>query len=827
MITNMTRLICKKCKNAYLQKTEDKLVCPSCNEEYSLEEENLLAGAQYYNEGDYSSANDFLMKYIVKNGAEPRAIIYKALCDGYDFDEDTISLKATYEKIIESLGDIDKELFPQYLAVANDEAEKLEKALAEKHILLFEDADAEKIKKEVTAIIGIQNDAKDFRSALTALADKFNEENAEIQLSLKLAKSFLVEPEIASEVGQKKYEKILENIASHTVFTGILSTEIKNLEIYYRCIVMFFERNRQKYDFLMASAEKFTELSKVLEQGRYNTIKGTSTIGDKLKSAAYDFFQESLKDHDGEFETQEETVLIIDIKPEIEEVEEAPELEDISSNTLDSDNDEAPVSESEEATATEPEETQDATQVIEISPEEDELSQSIASESTDEEAIEINEEEASEEAIEEDVPEEIEKDESTENATQQTVPVELPSEEPENEIKEESHNSAEELNNETGESSADATQVIDAVKEEVPLQSKFQKIADEEPEEEKNHTKKEKAPKPPHKKSYAPIVTGLVLVLGVLAIIGFAVIPDKLNEANYAKAKELSATENYAEAAKIFEELGDYEDAKDQALQCKYDYAASLEAKKDYDVAKEVYKSLGDFKDSKAKVESCYYNTALQSFDKGDYDNALAIFVSIPDYADSKVRIKECNYQKALLLLEAEDYSGAIDLFTSLEDYSDSKTKINDAKYAYVKANLDKKNTTTLAYLTDLVKAKYKDSVDIRNKLLGIEEEAKNGVTHSITYSDKSTKENLKEAENTKPIYFHITVNEKKHYNKKLTVQYTTSMGYTEKKSIVLTADKKSYILMYPSTPSQNYTVEFKLLGSDNATLASQKITIK
>ena len=49
---------------------------------------------------------------------------------------------------------------------------------------------------------------------------------------------------IADEVGTLKYNKICENIASHTVFTGILTNDIKNLEIYYRCIVMFFRKNK-------------------------------------------------------------------------------------------------------------------------------------------------------------------------------------------------------------------------------------------------------------------------------------------------------------------------------------------------------------------------------------------------------------------------------------------------------------------------------------------------------------------------------------------------------------------------------------------------------
>ncbi len=813
----MIRIICTECKNGYLQNSGDKFTCPSCGREISLEEENLLLGAQYYNEGDYSSAKDFLMKYIVKNGAEPRAIIYKALCDGFDFDEDTLSLKPAYEKIIEALGDISKDLFPKYLAVANDQCEVLEKALAEKHIRLFSDADAEKIKKEVTAIIGIQNDAKDFRLALSSLADKFNQESSDVQLTLKLSKSFLVEPEIATEVGEAKYEKILENIASHTVFTGILSTEIKNLEIYYRCIVMFFEKNRQKYDFLMASAEKFAQLSTVLEQGQYNTIKGTSTIGDKLKSAAYDFFQESLKDHDGDFDTQEESVVVIDITPEVEEVEEVPEMEDISSNTLEAEPEDAPQTDD---SADEEEETEEEVIEEETEGATDEASEETAEE-TPVETVEQTEETA-EKVAEETAKETEEATEEETQVTEDTVAIPVVEEKPQEAQPEEANEEVSENAEEISETPAEATQVIEMPEEDAPLQSKFQKISDEESEE-----KAEKEPKAPRKKSYGPIITGVVLILGILTIIGFSVIPGKLNQANYDKAKALAAEKKYSEASQIFEKLGDYEDAKDQALQCKYDYAASLEAKKEYDVAKDIYKSLGDFKDSKAKVESCYYNTALQDFDNGDYDDAIAIFASIPDYADSKSRIDECNYQKALLLLDAKDYAGAIDIFTSLDTYSDSKAKINEAKYAFVKANLKKDNTTTIAYLTDLVKAKYKDSVDIRNKLLGIEEEAKNGVSHSITYSEKSAKDNLKEAENTKPIYFHITVNEAKHYDKKLTVQYKTSMGYTERKSIVLTEDKKSYVLMYPSTPSQNYTVEFKLLGSDNATLASQKITIK
>jgi hypothetical protein len=103
--------------------------------------------------------------------------------------------------------------------------------------------------------------------------------------------------------------------------------------------------NREKYDFLMASAEKFTELATLLEEGQYTTIKGTSTIGDKLKAAGYDFFQESLKDNDDDFETQTETVVILPVpEEEPEEAEEVVEYEDISSSSIEestNDNNEA------------------------------------------------------------------------------------------------------------------------------------------------------------------------------------------------------------------------------------------------------------------------------------------------------------------------------------------------------------------------------------------------------------------------------------------------------------------------------------------------------
>ena len=75
----MIRIICTECKNAYLQNKDGNLVCPSCGATYDKEKENLLLGVQYYNEENYTEADNCFMKHIVKNSLEPLSIFYKSL----------------------------------------------------------------------------------------------------------------------------------------------------------------------------------------------------------------------------------------------------------------------------------------------------------------------------------------------------------------------------------------------------------------------------------------------------------------------------------------------------------------------------------------------------------------------------------------------------------------------------------------------------------------------------------------------------------------------------------------------------------------------------
>lgn len=824
----MIRIICTKCKNAYLQKNNEALVCPGCNEVFPESEENLLLGMQYYNENNLSEADNCLMKYIVKNGAEPRAIFYKALCDGFDFDEDTSSLADVYSKMIQALSEMEADTFIHFLALANDEVEKLENLVAEAHIRLFETADAEKIKKEVSAIIKLRDEAKAFREQLTKLADDYNE-NATDKISVKFSNCSLVQPELAAEVGQLKFDKIAENISSHTVFTGILSTDIKNLEIYYRCIVMFFEKNRQKYDFLLATAGKFEELDKLLEEGSYTALKGVGTIANKLKNAAYDFFQESLRDHDDEFEQQTETVVVIPSQT----IAEIPETEEAVEASTDSDDEaveEPEKATEEEATETEEaettQETVDETEFIyetneeteEVLPDTNEeavIAQDVTEEAEATETYEIicdTEETEATEAAEITETENIA--EETENAEEDSV-FEIPLEAVEIGVSEDVETE------DTAEASEELLNIIEqngTIAEDAIVDSDNTTDADE-------TTTKRK-----HKKHIAPIIIVLVLILAIGGLVALKLVPEKINEDNYAQAEALREDEKYIEAAAIYAELGDFSDAAEKALLCRYNNALVLEAEGKYNEAKEAYTALGDYKDSAAKVTSCAYNEAIAVLEEGKYDEAAELFKALGDYLDCAIKVEECTFKKALALVEGGKFEEAIKLFETIPEYTGIDEAILNAKYSYVNANLDSKNETTLSYLEELIKADYKDCAEIKNKLLGTEEEKKPEeiakIITSVNYSKTDATENLSEVTNDKVIYFHVTVNDKALYGKELSIGYTTSYGYPQYKTITLSAKNNTYALDYPSTPSVNYTVDFELLN-EGTVVATQTVTIK
>lgn len=838
----MIRIICSECKNAYLQNKGDKYVCPSCGATVGAETENLILGIQNYNEANLSEAADCLMKHIVKNGAEPRAIFYKALCDALQtIDSDTDSLGETYEKLLDCFKDLNKEDYPQYIALANDEMKKIERELASFHVRSLENADAEKIKAEVSAIIDIQKEAHNFRLSLIDIVNAYNE-TAHAKLSARFSECFLVGVDVATETGNKTYNKIIEDISNHTVFTGILSNNIKNLEIYLRCIVRFFKKSHDKYEFLKAEAQKFNELATLLEKGQYNTIKGVDSISEKLVKESYDFLYESYNEHyDEQIEMQRETVVILEPEvieepvTETKEVTASETIEEISEETgaeavetaetevteenadfvlvVDTDEHSEETTEPAEKTNEDIVEETEAVSEENIEKSTDEPAEITQEIITDDDIIEIevdnsqDDVQAEEPVIEDISSSSVEEASSSEIKTLADIKAEATAEQTETQPDEAAPDNAASDTDDT-----DTVITIEAGSAETSGEEEAQSEAEKPTASRKKKSKKGK-------------IIFIVIIIAALAFAGYKYIPGIINNFKYEKATTLASEGNFTEAIAVYKELGNYSDSEEKIKECTYNNAVELEEAENFAEAKAAYESLGEYKDCLTRVKTCAYNEALLLLDGGKYDDAAKLFSELSDYGNSQEMVKECSYRKALALTENGEYENAIELLTTIKGYSDVADKINEAKYLYVTNNLDEKNKTTVKYLNELTKAKYRNSAELRKELLGSTEVPSADVKAFVNYDVTDLKTSLTELDNTRPIYFHVVVNDKALYGKNLTLKYTTQFGYSQTDSVNFSESNNSSVMAYPSTQHKNYKVVFELLNTDGTKIASQTIT--
>ena len=871
----MEKIICEKCKNAYLQKTEEGYFCSSCGMFYPKAEENLLLGIHYYKEGKLQESADYLMKAIVSDGSNHTALLYKALGDGFNLDEDSVSLEDVYEQIIFACELVPDSDFPKFLEIANDEAEKLELALAKIHINAFETADAEKIKSLVTVILKIQEEAKKFRSKLADFADAYNKRNGN-SMVYNLSKCFLVTPEVADEIGEKKLNKIKSDIASHTVFTGILTTDIRNLEIYYRCIVMFFRKNKAKYDFLMKNAENFILLAELLEEGNYTSIQGTASTAEKLKITAYSFFEESLK---GEPEDDEETtksvIIIAEEKEEVVPEESVNETEVIESS-------ETPEIENVEVNVEGTEIVSETVEIEEVNLEEETTVIEEITEITDdteiEEVSEVVEETTETEEIKEpetsfkDTPVQFhevhdpileadtvqdlpntdvvignifESNSSVTESTQEDSPFNYANNEtapettPETEENTDSSEDDEALEKAQTAKTQEYPELSQEEKDDIARHERFKEIKVVNTEDEnfqklarkfdrvrKNDPDRETTLTPKKKGNKAKIIIPIIIVIvAIIVVNAIRLVPGYIAETRYNSALELIESKNYTEAIEILTELGEYEDSQEKIKECKYQNALLLIDAEEYSEAKALLEELKGYNtDIETKIQICDYSIAKQYLEKGKYDKAKELFTALKDYGDSKDMIKECSYRKALSLIEGKKYEDAITILSDIKKYSDSSEKINEAKYLYVTENLTSDNETTVKYLKELAKIKYRNSADLKQELLGASSDS--ALKFFVNTSSTDTETSVDSVSHLRSAYFHIIALDETYYGEKLTLKYTTQYNYTSRSYVTFSEDNTSAIVVYPPTNTSGYTVTFSIQTSDGTTIGSQKITI-
>ena len=119
----------------------------------------------------------------------------------------------------------------------------------------------------------------------------------------------------------------------------------------------------------------------------------------------------------------------------------------------------------------------------------------------------------------------------------------------------------------------------------------------------------------------------ILFVLSVL-VFGLGAVGVWLNSDFYAYQKAVKAfeSEDYEEAAVLFEEIVEYKDSSELLNESQYQIASQLFKMSDYLEAIELYAELGDYKNSYNFLNTSYYNLGHEAYLAKEYDQATEYF---------------------------------------------------------------------------------------------------------------------------------------------------------------------------------------------------------
>ncbi len=252
------------------------------------------------------------------------------------------------------------------------------------------------------------------------------------------------------------------------------------------------------------------------------------------------------------------------------------------------------------------------------------------------------------------------------------------------------------------------------------------------------------------------VIAAMLVVIMIVAVTQY-IIPVMIPNMKYARAEGLLEKGEYQEAISAFEQLGNYKDAPQRAVEAEKEerYAKGIELIESgqFEEAEQIYESLGEYRDAANQKIEAKYLLACSFKESEQYDKAIAAFTELEEYKDSLAQIDLCRgalYDNAVSLMHAKDYVNAAQKFQEIKGYRDSENlwkncatiiatdyesagddkmalswyiKIEDTdnanriRYEYVLAHKDSKDTTTYDYLAALKKQKYRDSEKIYNSL--------------------------------------------------------------------------------------------------------------
>lgn len=164
----------------------------------------------------------------------------------------------------------------------------------------------------------------------------------------------------------------------------------------------------------------------------------------------------------------------------------------------------------------------------------------------------------------------------------------------------------------------------------------------------------------------------------------------------YKKAVELYESGQYAQAQTIFEELGEYEDSKTYAQDCRYMQGQALMESGKYEEAEEIFRKLGNYKDSKTYAQDCKWYLFAGYVENNDVSEKRNNASGIP-YSFSIERTSKNSFVVKYSMNQSMGFmSGSRESSMTIKKSSSSAEVVSDGKVSMFGQNYTVRGMLTL-----------------------------------------------------------------------------------------------------------------------------------
>ncbi len=173
------------------------------------------------------------------------------------------------------------------------------------------------------------------------------------------------------------------------------------------------------------------------------------------------------------------------------------------------------------------------------------------------------------------------------------------------------------------------------------------------------------------------IFIGIVLIALIFVLVQFN------RNSDFRAAKKAFNNEDYARAAELFSELGNFSDSDSYVIYCR---ALDAFSQEDYEAALDYFEQIETFQKSSKYI---LYTKGMIAYRNSQYWEAASLFeqcgksiLGHTTFLDNDTKAKMCYYTSGWILETTGDYERAITCYRLADDFDDAETRLKECEEA-------------------------------------------------------------------------------------------------------------------------------------------------